>query len=252
MMTIQGSYTGVDNLEAMAEAQNYNRFLVHEVLFHGRDARRALDFGAGTGTFARSLREHGLNVSCVEPDQSLRDELRRHGFESHAGLDSVASASVDFIFSLNVLEHIEDHEATVRDLYQRLRPGGRLYLYLPAFNLLFSSMDRKVGHYRRYRIGPLVKLLLRSGFTISNARYADSLGFFVTLLYRFIGNDRGDLSPRALRLYDRVIFPVSCLLDRVLGRFLGKNVAVTAIRPVSAAMATPKPVAPSTPAKRAA
>ena len=227
-MSTERGYSGVDNLDAMVDAANYNQFLVRELVRHGGSSRRLLDFGAGTGTFARNLKDRGFDVVCVEQDPLLQAELRRLNFECHASLATVPLQSIDFIFSLNVLEHIEDDAAVLGAMRERLKPDGRLYLYLPAFNLLYSSMDRKVGHFRRYRIRPLVQLLRRTGFHVSQASYADSLGFLVTLLYQVVGNRRGDLNPRALRLYDQAIFPVSRLLDRVLGRVLGKNVWVVA------------------------
>jgi SAM-dependent methyltransferase len=237
-MAADQGYTGVDNLDAMADAVHYNQYLVQQVLCHSGEARQLVDFGAGTGTFARSLRTCGRDVVCVEFDPALQSRLRRQGFECHATVADIPRESLDFIFSLNVLEHIADDAAILRDLYQRLKAGGRLFLYLPAFNLLYSSMDHKVGHFRRYRIGPLVRLLRKTGFTVAQARYADSLGFFVTLLYQVLGSRRGDLNPRALKLYDQLVFPISRLLDRVVGRFLGKNLWVVAQRPTAATHGT--------------
>ncbi len=146
-----GSYTGADNLAAMTAARNYNRFLLQEVLRESGGAAAVVDFGAGSGTFARELRERGLEVVCVEPDNGLRHALQSQGFECRAGVEQIPEDSVDYIFSLNVMEHIEDDSGMFRAIRRRLRPGGRLYLYLPAFPLLYTSMDRKVGHYRRYR-----------------------------------------------------------------------------------------------------
>jgi SAM-dependent methyltransferase len=225
------SYTGIDHLETMAAARNYNEFLAGEVLARAAGAKVAVDFGAGCGTYARALCERGLRVVCVEPDAKLRLALAARGLEHYENLGELPEQSVEYIFSLNVLEHIEDDQAALIEMYGRLRPGGVLYLYVPAFPVLFTSMDRKVGHFRRYRRRPLVARLQQAGFEVREARYADSLGFFVTLLYRLIGSRQGELNPAALRFYDRVLFPLSRLLDRVLGRVLGKNLSLTAIRP---------------------
>jgi len=224
-------YTGVDNLEPMAEGKNYNRFLVKVILRSSGGATAAVDFGAGTGTFASALKEQGFRVICIEPDEHLCRILGGLDFECHPSLDLLGECSADFIYSLNVLEHIQDDEAATRALYRCLKPGGSLYLYVPAFNCLFTSMDRKVGHFRRYRMATLVPLLKKAGFAVRSARYVDSLGFPITLLYRLVGSRKGDLNVTVLRFYDRVLFPLSRLLDRVLGRILGKNLAVTAIRP---------------------
>jgi SAM-dependent methyltransferase len=236
-----GSYTGTDNLIAMTLARNYNEFLVHEVLRHSQGAVVAMDFGAGVGTFACKLRECGLKVLCIEPDISLCSALRSQGFECLADIEEIPEASVDYIFSLNVFEHIEDDTAMFSEVFRRLRPGGRFYLYVPAFPILYTSMDQKVGHFRRYRSLQLRKQLANIGFNVLAARYADCLGFFVTLLYRLIGSSRGDLNPAALKLYDRFIFPLSRLLDKVLGSVIGKNAAISAIRPAETPAETGTP-----------
>ncbi|MGA2059046.1 MAG: class I SAM-dependent methyltransferase [Thermoguttaceae bacterium] len=238
------SYTGTDNLEAMVDARNYNAFLVREVLRNARGAASAVDFGAGTGTFALALRNQGLRVTCIEPDQELNLALRNHGFDCLSAIDDLPEAGAEYVFSMNVLEHIENDDKAIHAIYRCLRPGGVCYLYVPAFNLLFSAMDKKVGHYRRYRLRPLVNQLRAAGFHVVQGRYVDSIGFFITLLYQLMGNRRGDLNPSALRFYDRFLFPVNSVLDRVLGALCGKNVAITALRPPAEARRSSEPTAP--------
>ncbi len=225
------SYTGADNLDAMALAVNYNSYLVEQIIRQAGDAETIIDFGAGCGTFSLALRDRGFNISCVEPDESLREKLARQGFRCYADVSEVSPNSADFIFSLNVLEHIEDDAAIARALFSRLRPGGRLFVYVPAFAVLFTNMDQKVGHYRRYCKTSLRKILIDAGFDISSLRYADSLGFFATLLFKLIGNKDGAINERSLIIYDRFAFPLSRALDVVCGSLFGKNVKASATRP---------------------
>ncbi len=138
--------------------------------------------------------------------------------------------SVDYIYALNVLEHIEDDEATLMKIWSKLKPDGVLLVYVPAFQILYSSMDRKVGHFRRYTKRALLEKLRKVGFHVMNARYADSLGFFVSLLFRFLGNNTGSLNCLGLILYDRIIFPISKICDVLFSSFLGKNIIVVARR----------------------
>jgi hypothetical protein len=175
-----------------------------------------------------------MQVVCVELDPVLRARLQEQGFQVYADIGSVADQSQEFIYSLNVLEHIEDDEGTLSVLFSKLKPGGRFFLYVPAFQILFSSMDTKIGHYRRYHRSGLLRIIRRAGFVVERAEYADSLGFFITLLYRAVGSRKGNVSRTPLRIYDRVIFPVSRVLDRMgCSRLFGKNLWVVARRPVS-------------------
>jgi hypothetical protein len=73
----------------------------------------------------------------------------------------------------------------------------------------FSAMDRKVGHWRRYRRGESADKVADAGFKIIASRYADSLGFLASLIYKWQGNDSGDINRGALKAYDRFVFPLS-------------------------------------------
>jgi hypothetical protein len=94
------SYTGLDVLETLDSATNYNAFLVDLILRSAGGRRRMLDFGAGKGTFSKLLRNSGVDVTCVEPDSYLGDVLAREGFPTFSDLDQVPESSFEFIFAL--------------------------------------------------------------------------------------------------------------------------------------------------------
>jgi len=221
-------YTGIDNLEVMREAKNYNAYLHSIIDAQIRPQDKVVDFGAGSGTFAIPLVRRGVDIVCVEQDPQLKEILREADTPVVSSLDEISMASVDFVYSLNVLEHIDDHREALSALAERLKNGGRLLLYVPAFPILFSAMDRKVGHHRRYRRGQLMSLLDEAGFRVRDAIYVDSLGFVLTIAYRIAGSDTGDINRTALKIYDRFFFKFSRLLDRGLQHWIGKNLLVLA------------------------
>lgn len=227
------SYGGRDNLEAMKKATRYNDFLIGLIQKHSVGSQ-ALDHGAGAGTFATPISQGDMLVLCVEPDQDLRAELARSGLDVAASLEDVSACSVDYAYTLNVLEHIRDDDKAILDLYRCLKPGGCLLVYVPAFQILYSQMDEHVGHFRRYRRKPLVRLLQNAGFDVSTASYVDSLGFLATLVYKLIGNRSGSVSPGSVALYDSVVFPVSRVIDFLTVGSFGKNLAIVASRPSQA------------------
>jgi hypothetical protein len=105
-------------------------------------------------------------------------------------------------------------------------------IYVPAFQLLYTSMDAEVGHHRRYRMAGLTAKLVRAGFLIEKKAYADALGFFATLAYKlFDSREPAPINRRLVRLYDRYLFPLSRLLSVPLARILGKNLIIVARRP---------------------
>jgi SAM-dependent methyltransferase len=223
------AYTGIDNLEVMTGARNYNAYLVDLVARDRGECEELVDFGAGSGTYARMLMDRGYTVTCIEPDATLAEKLAHDGLQVS---DSIARMSgIEYLYTLNVLEHIEDDSAAVREIFNRMAPGGRVFAYVPAFMVLYTAMDKKVGHFRRYSRRQLADLFEQAGFVVDDVRYADSLGYFVTLLFKWVGNRKGDVNVRGLGLYDRFVFPVSRVLDYLASTFFGKNVMIRAHKP---------------------
>ncbi len=223
-------YRGTDNLEMMARAVNHNNYLVELVRTYAAPGDRILDFGAGIGIFAKRLSDAGHNVSCVEPDPKQAAVIAGAGLTVYGDIDQIPDDSLDYVYTMNVLEHIEDDQAMLQRIYRKLKLGGRLLIYVPAFQLLFSTMDRKVGHYRRYTRRSLDDVVRHAGFHILQTRYTDSVGFLVTLMYKLIGNKSGDLNERALIIYDHFLFPWNRVMDSLLGSCIGKNVLLVCIK----------------------
>ena len=223
-------YPGVSQLEAMEEAENYNNFLLGLLTESSGPEDKLLDFGAGFGFFAKRMRALGFQVDCLEPDVRLADELANLGFTVIRKLLPRHDRRYDAVYCLNVLEHIEDDMQPLRSMAAAMKPGARLVLYVPAFPILFSSMDRAVGHLRRYRLKPLVKMVRRAGFEVQHASYTDALGFAAALLYHLTDPGDGSINRRLLKTYDRFVFPLSRSLDRVCFKFIGKNICIKAER----------------------
>jgi SAM-dependent methyltransferase len=228
------SGAGVKILDVLTSAVRYRRFLAG-LLTRAAGApgvgATVADFGAGIGTFVRDARTLGWQVTCVELDPALRTSLREDGFEVAKSLDELPPQSLDFLFSYNVLEHIEDDAAVVEGFRRVLKPGAPLLIYVPAFAVLYGPLDRAVGHVRRYRRKGLIELAESAGFGVQLCHYCDSIGFAAALAHRAVGNSSGRLSERSVKLYDRFLFPASRSLDPFVQRLFGKNLVLIARRP---------------------
>jgi len=217
-------YTGRDNLEVMQEAKNYNKFLLDLVLTQVRNKELTVDFGAGCGTFALPIYAANHRLICVETDPVLAATLSRKGLTVVKSLNFFEDESIDYIYSINVLEHIEHDDLIIKLWIRKLRPGGSLIVYVPAFQELFSSMDMKVGHYRRYKKRTLELQLKQAGFQVIHTKYADSLGYLATFIYKVFDKGDGTINLPILKIYDKWIFPLSRLIDIFCFPFIGKNV----------------------------
>ena len=220
--------------------ENYNNFITKKFIqyskfdksqnFETKNYFRVLDFGAGKGSIALNWKNRtGQHIECLEPDVELQSELRTLKFTCWDSISAV-KGKFNFIFSSNVLEHIKNDEEVIKDLANLLENNGRICTYVPAFMVLFSELDYKVGHYRRYRKKELISKIEYSPLKIIRIEYVDSLGFFVTLLFKIVNWEKTNLLTfRTLKFYDNIIFPISFLLDKVTnGKILGKNILLTA------------------------
>jgi len=227
----EAAYSGHENLLVMQHARNYNHFLGALIRQNNAGANTLVDFGAGVGALAQGVRAWARRLVCVEPDAAQMRILREAGFEVAADLSSLEDASVDFVYSINVLEHITQDVDALAQIFSKLRPGGRLLVYVPALQWLYTSMDTAVGHIRRYHKEDLVQKLQSVGYTLTRSEYVDCLGVPATLAYKWLGSSTGHINLGALKTYDRFIFPVSRVLDKLFGSLLGKNLLVVCEKP---------------------
>ena len=189
-----------------------------------------IDFGAGLGTISSLLRDRTKRqIDCVEIDVNLASVVRTRNFRVFSDLSK--AESTNFIFSINVLEHIKDDIGTIKEIYGHLKDGGLFVVYVPAFMQLFTNLDTSVGHYRRYSKKELIEKIEDSGFEVTDVRYVDCLGGISTFLLRLLGSrfQMWSLSPRRLAFFDKRVFPLSVLMDKLFfERFFGKNLFILA------------------------
>ena len=221
-------YSGAENLKIMRLAINYNDYLCSLIFKYltNINSPKILDIGAGYGYFAKKISYKFPKIVCIEPDISQAQIIRSKELKVKKVLVRLKKESFDFIYALNVLEHIKNDISSVKNWVRYLKPGGLILIYVPAFQVLFSSMDKKVGHFRRYRKSELESIAGHLNLSIVELKYADSLGFFISLVYKFIGDKDGGINPGALKIYDKFIFPLSIKLDKFFNFVLGKNVYI--------------------------
>ena len=115
----------------------------------GGEHLRILDVGCGTGAFLEHLRELGFRrLTGVEPSAVLRQRFRLRDAPLH---ERIPDGEFDVVFMLDVLEHIDDDRAALEQVRERLCPGGRFFLSVPAHPFLWSRHDEVNLHRRRYK-----------------------------------------------------------------------------------------------------
>ena len=212
-------------LEALKCAVKYSKyqcdFLEAEIKKYDRKTVKILDFGAGIGTYADMIKDLGYTVDCVEVDPDMVKLLKKN----HKVYEDIkqVKGKYDVIYSLNVLEHIEDDAKALADLKNCLTDKGEIVLFVPAFNITYNKLDVVSGHYRRYRKHDLQKLATDTKLNLVRVRYSEPIGFFLGLVYRMIGGS-DEINPKSIALYDKYLFPVSVFFEPPTRRLFGKNI----------------------------
>lgn len=195
-----------------------------------------VDFGAGSGTLAEIWRKlYKIEPICIEIDPSLIHILKSKNFQTLSSIQRL-NWKASYVYSSNVLEHIEDDVGALKKIREKMEPGGKLAVYVPALPFLFSDLDRAVGHFRRYKRNELISKVELAGFQVSECYYNDSLGVLATISMKILGYKRmnGLGSKRWLLVYDTYIYPVSRILDRFLCKYwVGKNLIIFASNPLA-------------------
>lgn len=128
------------------------------------------DVGGGNGFVARALQDAGYDTTLVEPGPVGAENARQQGVKKviEATLEDAAldEGTLPAIGIFDVLEHMPDEAAFLDELHRHLRPGGRLYLTVPAYAALWSGEDEFAGHFRRYGRRGLSAALHRAGFDV--------------------------------------------------------------------------------------
>lgn len=173
------AYSGISELEALE--RNLAPWLKAkaELLLHLSEGRKVLEVGCGIGSLTQFFSARGYEVlaSDISPvciEAASRKHLRAATFmcadisqmDPWRGL----SERFDTVVMSDVLEHIQDAASALKNVKRVLKKNGVLVITVPAHNLLYTDLDRKIGHVRRYSIGELAKQLDDSGMIVEQTR----------------------------------------------------------------------------------
>lgn len=169
-----------DGLPVLSGIEDNSFWFTHRNRFIEMALRRyppqgpLFDIGGGNGCVARHLASAGFEAVVVEPDPQGAAHVQRLGLPVIAAafqdLD-VPGAAMPAACLFDVLEHIADEKDALDRLAYAIRPEGRLYISVPAYDFLWADEDVHSGHYRRYTLRRLCRSVAASGFRVDYASY---------------------------------------------------------------------------------
>lgn len=181
-----------------------------------------LDVGCGTGANLLMLSKYGDAEGVDVSEDAL-------AFCHERGLEKVKlgaaeelpydDGTFDLVTALDVVEHLDDDLAGLREMRRVLRPGGRVLLFVPTFMFLWGLQDDVSNHRRRYRLSELRRVLEQAGFEIERTTYANITFFLPILLVRKLMR----LTGIKAQTENNINVPA---LNGLLGRLLGAESVV--------------------------
>jgi SAM-dependent methyltransferase len=221
------SYPGKE-LEVMSFAVNYHKWIIDE--FEPYLGPATAEVGAGLGSVSKLLLGKKIErLFAFEPSRNLYpllsealvEEKRVSVINDFFGPQH-AGSGFDSVVYINVLEHIEDDHAELRRALEALKPKGYLLLFVPALAWLYSELDNKIGHFRRYTKNGLSRLTEDAGFKLVTARYFDFAGIIPWYVnFVLLKNSMGS---GHVSLYDKLVVPAMRKIESLVMPPVGKNV----------------------------
>jgi SAM-dependent methyltransferase len=141
---------------------------------------RILDVGCGTGATMGFLEHYG-GVTGIDISPKAVEYCREQGRSQLCLADGAgmpfADSSFDLVTALDLLEHLEDESAGLREIWRVLKYGGRAVLFVPAYGFLWSDFDLYSGHHRRYTRSQLVERVEEAGLELAKVSYFNTVLF---------------------------------------------------------------------------
>jgi SAM-dependent methyltransferase len=125
----------------------------------------------------------------------------------------------DSAVCLNVLEHIPDDVGAMRNIYASIAPGGRLVALVPANQWLYGSLDRHLGHCRRYERSELRRKMEEAGFEVETTFWMNAFGMIGWFTSARILK-RQTIPFRQIRIFELMV-PIARFVDGLATRLVG-------------------------------
>ncbi|HEY3369275.1 MAG TPA: class I SAM-dependent methyltransferase [Prolixibacteraceae bacterium] len=231
--------SGTDTLEVISDAGNFNQWMYDTIKPYC--SGNILEIGSGIGNISQYfLNDHfDISLSDLSSDYFKILENKFSGYDNLKGLFTLDFAEkelelkyphligqFDTVFALNVLEHVPDHEQSIKNCHKLLKLGGKLVILVPAFQSLFNQFDVALEHQRRYTPKTLKKVMDIPGFSIVHTQFFNVIGILGWYVSgKLMGKNA--IPGGQMKLYDQLV-PLWKVTDWFLRPLLGLSVICVA------------------------
>lgn len=142
---------------------------------------KLLDIGCGTGAMLEEFGPLGFAAGTDLSPVALQF-CRTRGLRNVLFADGTrlpfADASFECISAMDVIEHIDDDVAVLRECHRVCAAGGVMSITVPALRWLWTTRDERLAHKRRYHRHELMARARQAGFEVEKCSYYTFCMFF--------------------------------------------------------------------------
>lgn len=225
---------GLETLKIISKSGRFNGWMYDTIKHY--TSGKILEIGSGIGNISAFFikEEACITLSDLDPHykglleksfpeaEVLDIDVSKKNFEKDY---SDLQGRFDTVFMLNVLEHIKHDAIAIKNCHFLLKKNGKLILLVPAYQILFSKMDKALGHFRRYSQKTLTTLLEQDQFIIDKHFYFNALGLLGWTFNKVVAKEQ--LMDSQMKLFDKLV-PLANFIDRILGKKIGLSLIMVA------------------------
>jgi len=228
---------GQMTLEVISKADRFNRWMFGTI--EPFCSGKLLEVGSGIGNISKYFLEAGYPIALSDIRKNYCSYLRKEFSHYNHLIDvfqldladpdfekkfSFVKEEFDTLFSLNVVEHIQDDRLAVYNAKYLLKKGGKLIILVPAFNSLYNHFDHSLGHYRRYTLTGLKAIFIQNNLKVLHSQYFNLAGIPGWYVSGKLLKNR-TIPGGQMKLYDQLV-PFFSLLDKLTFNVAGLSAIV--------------------------
>lgn len=150
------------------------------------NSRKIIDVGAGSGFFSKWLLKNTSAKEAWCVDISYKSDLdKKENNKCIYYRKHIDKIDADLVLFMDVLEHVDDDVALLKNYINKVPKNTKFLITVPAFNFLWSEHDDFLDHKRRYSLGQLEKVVIKSGLVIETEVYFFGFVFPIAAILRF-------------------------------------------------------------------
>ncbi|MEL6864420.1 MAG: class I SAM-dependent methyltransferase [Bacteroidota bacterium] len=232
---------GMETLQVIADANRFNEWMYQTISTQLQG--NILEIGSGLGNISNYFLRDGHSICLSDLRENYRERLREQ-FSDKTNLIDIVNLDLvhptfeqeyaqwigyfDGVFALNVVEHIKDDLQAIANCRKLLKPGGRLVILVPAYQVLYNQFDEALEHYRRYTKSTLIKLFDDNQLEVQKSQYFNAAGIMGWVLSGAILKKK-TIPAGQMQLYNRLV-PLFKIADKVLMNQIGLSVIVEGVK----------------------